>query len=140
MINITINNQQISVAPGTTLLAAARSVGVEIPTLCYLEGYPHNTSCMICVVEEKQTGKLVPSCSAVVQEGMVVETDNARIHEFRKDTLDLLLTEHVGDCEAPCQRICPAYMNIPLIEKTFFMRTQKKNQTPSNHFQLKVTI
>jgi len=48
-------------------------------------------------------------------EGMQIETDNEKVREFRKDTLDLLLSEHVGDCEAPCQRTCPANMNIPLM-------------------------
>ncbi len=115
MINLTINNTVLSIEEGTSILKAANHLGITVPTLCYAEGLPHNTSCMICVVEEVISGKLVPSCSARVQEGMRIETDNERVREFRKDTLDLLLSEHIGDCQAPCQRICPAYMNIPLM-------------------------
>lgn len=115
MIDLTINNQKISVAEGSTILRAAQQLGVEIPTMCYMEGLPHNTSCMICVVEEKGSGKLLPSCSAPAVEGMEIETENERVKEFRKDTLDLLLSEHVGDCDAPCTRTCPAYMDIPLM-------------------------
>ena len=112
---ITINNQYVDIQPGDTLLQAARRLGLDIPTMCYYDGYPHNTSCMICVVEDKETGKLLPSCSAPARAGMEIETDNERVRAFRKDALDLLLSEHVGDCQAPCQRSCPALMDIPLM-------------------------
>ena len=115
MKNLTINNKSITVAPGTSILQAATKLGITIPTMCYMDGLPHNTSCMICVVEDKASNRLIPSCSARADEGMRIETDNERIREFRRDALDLLLSEHIGDCQAPCQRICPAYMNIPLM-------------------------
>ena len=75
MIELILNNTKISVSPGTTILQAAQKMGIDIPTMCYLDGYPHNTSCMICVVEDKQTGTLIPSCSALAVEGMQIETD-----------------------------------------------------------------
>ncbi|MBN1561613.1 FAD-dependent oxidoreductase [candidate division KSB1 bacterium] len=115
MCNLQINGKAISAFPSTSILQAANKLGITIPTMCYMEGLPHSTSCMICVVEDINTGKLLPSCSAHVEEGMCIETDNARVREFRKDTLDLLLSEHIGDCQAPCQRVCPAFMNIPLM-------------------------
>ncbi|MBN1465279.1 (2Fe-2S)-binding protein, partial [candidate division KSB1 bacterium] len=134
MITVHINDKTISVAPGTSILQAANQLGTTIPTMCYLQGLPHNTSCMICVVEDKNSGKLLPSCSAQVEEGMCIETDNARVREFRQDTLDLLLSEHIGDCQAPCQRVCPAFMNIPLMIRqiqqkdwTAAIRTVKKD-------------
>ncbi len=114
-ITLYINNTPITVSAGTSLLQAVQTLGFTIPTMCYQDGLPHNTSCMICVVEETRTGKLLPSCSARAEDGMSIETNNDRIRQFRKDTLDLLLSEHVGDCQAPCQRICPAYMDIPLM-------------------------
>ena len=114
-IEIILNKSKVSVLPGATILQACSDLGVNIPTMCYMEGLAHNTSCMICVVEETKSGKLIPSCSAPVAAGMQIETDNNRVRDFRKDTLDLLLSEHVGDCEAPCSRICPAYMDIPLM-------------------------
>ena len=112
---MTLNNQHVDIQPGDTVLQAARRLGLDIPTMCYKDGYAHNTSCMICVVEDKETGKLIPSCSAPARTGMNIETDNERVHAFRKDALDLLLSEHVGDCQAPCQRSCPALMDIPLM-------------------------
>jgi len=115
MITLTINEQRVEVPEGTTILGAARRIGIEIPTLCYLEGYEANTSCMICMVEELNTSRLCPSCSTPAEEGMRIATASERVRQFRRDTLELLLSEHVGDCEAPCQRTCPAYMNIPLM-------------------------
>ena len=114
-VNITINNLDVSVPHNTTILDAASSLGIHIPTLCHLNGYEHSTSCMICIVHDIQSDRLIPSCSAVVEEGMTIETGNEKVIEARKDTLDFLLSEHIGDCEAPCFRACPARMNIPLM-------------------------
>lgn len=115
LIQLTIDDRPVSVVAGSTIIQAAASLGIDIPTLCYLEGLPHQTSCMICMVEDVNSHRLVPACSAQVSEGMQIVTHNERVREFRRDTLDLLLSEHVGDCEAPCQRTCPALMNIPLM-------------------------
>ena len=70
---------------------------------------------MLCVVHEMNTDSLILACSMPAKDGMVIETDTENVRIARKDTLDLLLSEHVGDCEAPCQRACPANMNIPLM-------------------------
>ena len=114
-ITLTINNQRVSVATGSTVLDAAKSVGITIPTLCHFDGFEPETSCMMCVVEDMNTNALILACGTAVVDGMLIETDTASVHESRKDTLGLLLSEHVGDCEAPCQRTCPANMNIPLM-------------------------
>lgn len=113
MITLRINEKSLSVSSGTTLLKAAGAAGFDIPTLCYLDGCETFTSCMLCVIEEKKSGRLLPACTARVAEGMDIETDNTRVRQARKDTLDMLLSEHVGDCEAPCRRTCPANMDIP---------------------------
>ncbi len=114
-IQITINNQEVAVPADSTILEAARKLNIHIPTLCYSNGYERFTSCMICVVHEVKTDRLLPSCSAAVAERMQVETENEKVREARKDALDFLLSEHVGDCDAPCLRACPAHMNIPLM-------------------------
>jgi ferredoxin len=114
-IMLTINSQRVSVAAGSTVLEAAKSVGITIPTLCHFEGFEPETSCMLCVVEDMNTKALILACGTVAADGMVIETDTTVVRESRKDTLGLLLSEHVGDCEAPCQRTCPANMNIPLM-------------------------
>ena len=113
MIGITINGQQIEVAEGSTLLQAARQVQVKIPTLCFHEGLENHTSCMVCVVEETNTGRFLPACSAKAEAGMAIQTDSESVFKARQSALDLLLSEHVGDCEGPCRLICPAHMNIP---------------------------
>ncbi|MDZ7371301.1 MAG: 2Fe-2S iron-sulfur cluster-binding protein, partial [candidate division KSB1 bacterium] len=114
-VQLTINGRMVSVPPGTSVFTAAEAAGFAIPALCRLEGFPPNTSCMVCMVEERTSGKLLPSCSAPAENGMVIETDNERVRDFRRSALELLLSEHVGDCTAPCQRSCPAQMNIPLM-------------------------
>ena len=115
MITLKINGVVISVPPGTTILAAAGKAAIFIPTLCYYEGYPHYTSCMLCIVEEKKSGKLLPACSAQAAEGMVIETENETVRNARRETLELLLSEHAGDCLPPCRRACPAHFDIPLM-------------------------
>jgi len=115
MPTLRINQKQVTVPEGTTILTAAQQVGIHVPTLCFLNGYQPFTSCMICVVEEQASGRLLPACSALAQEGMVIQTENEQVFEYRKQALELLLSEHLGDCEAPCQRTCPANMNIPLM-------------------------
>ncbi len=114
-VNITINNSDVSVLPDSTILEAAAAQNIHIPTLCHLNGYGHSTSCMICIVHDINSDRLIPSCSAMVTEGMEIVTDSEKVMEARKDTLDFLLSEHIGDCEAPCFRACPALMNIPLM-------------------------
>lgn len=114
-VNITINSLDTSVPFDTTILDAAVGLGISIPTLCHLNGYDHTTSCMICVIHDIQSDRLIPSCSAKVEEGMKIETGSEKVLEARKDALDLLLSEHIGDCDAPCLLACPAQMNIPLM-------------------------
>jgi len=114
-INININNQNVTVQEGSYLLDVAQDMDIHIPTLCHLKGYDRFTSCMICVVHEVNTDRLLPSCSTLVADGMQIETEDEKVREARKDTLDFLLSEHVGDCMAICQRACPAHMNIPLM-------------------------
>lgn len=113
MPTITIDGQSVTVPEGATILDAARKLGIEIPTLCYREGLPPQTSCMVCVVRVEGTEGLVPSCAMVVREGMVVESETEEVRSARRMALELLLSDHLGDCLGPCQLACPAAMNIP---------------------------
>jgi ferredoxin len=117
MPKIKINNIEVNVPEGVSVLSAARMKGIEIPSMCYREGKPHFTSCMICMVKDGKTGKLFPSCSVKATEGMEVITRDEEVVESRRMALELLLSEHVGDCEAPCQITCPAHMDIPLMNR-----------------------
>jgi ferredoxin len=115
MPRLTIDNKSVQVPEGATILDAARKLGIDIPTMCFLEGCNPSTSCMVCVVKLNDSPTLVPSCAMPAAEGMRVETDTEEIRNARKTALELLLSDHVGDCMAPCHVICPAKMNIPLM-------------------------
>ena len=112
---LTIDNKEIECEEGISLMEAARRIGIEVPALCYREGYDHFTSCMMCMVKDKKSGKTLPACSARAADGMEIETQSADIRAFRKSTLELLLSDHLGDCEAPCQRLCGVHNEVPQI-------------------------
>jgi bidirectional [NiFe] hydrogenase diaphorase subunit len=105
---LSINGHAVAMATGTTLLAAAREVGVPIPTLCHLEGLSPVAACRLCLVEIEGSGKLQPACLTPVAEGMVVHTDTPRLQDYRRTVIEMLFTEanHVcaicvanGHCE-----------------------------------------
>ena len=112
-----IDNREVEVPPGTTILEAARKLDIHIPTLCHLEGLAPSTSCFVCVVKIKGLAHLVPACATVAHEGMVVESETEEVHEARTTALELLLSDHLGDCLAPCHTVCPAQMNIALMNR-----------------------
>jgi ferredoxin len=120
MPNLTINNTEIEVDDGTSLLNAAKSMDIEVPTLCYWEGVQPMNSCMLCVMRDTNTGNLVPSCSTICTEGMNIETDSGDVCNSRKEVLELIISEHVGDCEAPCSHTCPASMNISVMMRQIY--------------------
>ena len=110
-----IDNREVEVDKGATILDAAGKLGIEIPTMCFLKDYKPSTSCMVCVVKVNGLDNLVPACGTVVKDGMRVESNSEEVRQARKAALELLLSDHVGDCLGPCQVICPARMNIPLM-------------------------
>lgn len=113
MTKLRINQQELDVPSDITVLEAALAAGFEIPTMCNNGEVEHFASCMVCVVKDLRNGSYLPSCSTGVQEGMDLLTEGEELTEARKTALDLLLSEHVGDCEAPCRIACPAFMDIP---------------------------
>ena len=113
MPDIILNNRTVCASPGATLLDVARDAGIPIPTLCHRDGLEPLTSCFLCVVRVDGRQSLVPACATRVQDGMRVETDCDDVMEARRVALELLLSDHVGDCMGPCQLICPARMEIP---------------------------
>jgi NAD-dependent dihydropyrimidine dehydrogenase PreA subunit len=113
MPDLNINGLPARVKEGSTVLDAAELLALEIPTLCHMKNKPPETSCMLCVVKDKATGQLIPACSTKAVEGMEIDTECDEVRSARRDILNLLLSEHVGDCEAPCTRICPAHLDVP---------------------------
>lgn len=108
MINLTINGKKITAPAGSTILEAARSNGIYIPTLCYDEAVQVYGACGLCVVEAEGVAKLLRSCSAKAADGMVIHTESERVIKSRKIAMELLMSAHDGDCIAPCQLACPA--------------------------------
>ena len=117
MIKLKINNKEIQVEEGTSVMKAAEKIGIEVPNMCWHDELEHFTSCMLCLVKDESNGKLIPSCSVKAADGLEITTDDDEIAEARQTALELLLSEHVGDCEAPCHIGCPAHMNIPLMNR-----------------------
>lgn len=115
MPTLTIDRRQVTVPLGTSVLDAAAQLGLEIPTLCFLDGYEPSTSCQVCMVKDLSTGRLVSACATKVVEGMRIESETDEVHSVRRTALELLLSDHVGDCVAPCFFACPAHMDIPLM-------------------------
>ena len=73
MVKLKINNIEFEAPEGSTILDVATDAGLSIPTLCHKKGIPHYSSCMVCMVKDKRTGNFVPSCSALVQDGMDID-------------------------------------------------------------------
>ncbi len=113
MPHVTIDQREIDMPAGSTILDAAERLGIEIPTLCFSRQCEPSTSCLVCLVKLLPGGRMVPACATPVTEDMQVESETDEIRAVRRSTLELLLSDHLGDCVAPCSFGCPAQMNIP---------------------------
>ena len=114
MIHATIDGIQVEVEEGTTILQAAQSVKIKIPTLCYIKDMMPEASCRMCMVEIVGMPKLVTACSFPIAEGNVILTKSPRVIEARKGVLDLLLSNHPNDCfscpgNGDCELQCLCY-------------------------------
>jgi formate dehydrogenase major subunit len=112
-LTLTIDGRTVSVNPGATVLEAARALGIRIPTLCHVDGLPPSSSCFLCAVQVEGKATLAPSCAMPAAEGMVVHTHTDEVRASRKMALELLLSDHAGDCVGPCMTGCPARFDIP---------------------------
>ena len=97
-VRLTINGKELETEKGTTVLQAAKQIGIDIPTLCFLKDINQAGECRICIVEIEGRRGFVPSCRTIVEEGMKVTTDTTELHEARKTILDLILSAHNRDC------------------------------------------
>lgn len=109
---ISIDNKNIEVLHGETILEAARRSGIEIPSMCYAKDAIHKSSCMVCAVKNKANDQIIPSCTTVPTEGMDIESDSAGVKYIRSMSLELLLSDHRADCEAPCSLVCPKGLDV----------------------------
>ena len=98
MVNITINGQKLQVPKDYTILQAARSANIDIPTLCYLKDVNEIGACRMCVVEVKGARSLQAACVYPVSEGLEIKTNTPAVRESRKVTLELILSNHDRKC------------------------------------------
>ncbi|MCR4411941.1 MAG: NADH-dependent [FeFe] hydrogenase, group A6 [Thermoguttaceae bacterium] len=103
MITLHINNCPVEVPEGTTILQAARKAGIKIPTLCHVESLHPIGACRVCVVELEDARNLAAACSMPVAKGMKVHTNTRRVRHARRLVVELLLSEHNGECQT-CDR------------------------------------
>ena len=116
-IKLTINGKECVGKKGQTILQVAEANGIDIPTLCHNENVKHYGACGICVVEAANSPKLMRSCSTMAADGMVINTESARVVQARKIALELLMSDHDGDCRGPCMLNCPAGTDCQLYVK-----------------------
>src|SRR5205809_1388402 len=98
LVKLTIDGKPIEAAPGTLVIDAAKTLGIEIPAFCYYEGLTLQAACRMCLVEVEKMPKMVTACTLPVAEGMVVRTETPQVALARKSTLEFLLTNHPLDC------------------------------------------
>ncbi|MDU1315844.1 NADH-dependent [FeFe] hydrogenase, group A6 [Anaerococcus hydrogenalis] len=103
MVNLTINGKNVEVSEATTVLDAARSLNINIPTLCHMDLQDIKfvnklASCRVCLVEDLDKGKFIPSCATFVKEGMNIRTDSQEVIKARRTIVELLLSDHPNDC------------------------------------------
>ena len=112
-VKLFIDGSEVTVPAGTTVLEAARTLGCDIPTLCHNDELKPYGSCFLCVVQIEGRPNLVPSCTTACVDDMKVTTENEDIDGARKMCMELLLSDHLGDCYGPCHTTCPCNIDIP---------------------------
>ena len=110
-IKVIINGKICTGRAGQTLLEIAQNNGIEIPNLCHNGELKHYGGCSLCVVEAEESPKLLRACSTVAQDGQVIYTESERVVRTRKTSIELLMSDHDGDCRGPCVLNCPASVN-----------------------------
>ena len=109
---LNLDGQAAEAREGETILQLARRLGVEIPALCYDPRLPPYASCFVCIVEVEGRRGVVPACATKCEAAMVIRTKTENIVKLRRMALELLLSNHHGDCVAPCSMACPAGIDI----------------------------
>ncbi len=112
-VKLTIDNKIIEAEPGTTILAAAMQNDIFIPSFCHINDLKPEPACFVCVVEVEGEIDLVPSCSTEITTGMFIRTTTERVELARRTCVELLLSDHLGDCLGPCMKACPAMIDVP---------------------------
>ena len=113
LVRLTIDGREVEALAGITVLQAAQAAGIDIPTLCSDEKLEAMGGCRMCIVEVDGEERPQTSCNLKVADGMVVRTNTEHLRLLRKDTLELILSDHNAYCQPPCQMNCPTHIDIP---------------------------
>lgn len=111
-IKLIIDGKECIGQAGQTILTIAAENGIEIPNLCYNKNLKIYGACGLCVVEAENSPKLLRACATVAQDGQVIHTRSERAQQARKIALELLMSDHLGDCKGPCGLNCPAHTDV----------------------------
>ena len=125
-IKIIINGKECVGQQGQTILEIAENNGIFIPTLCHLASVKHYGACGVCVVEGEKMPKLMRACSTVAANGWVINTESDRVKQARKIALELLMSDHDGDCKGPCHLGCPAHTDVQAYVKQIALGNDKE--------------
>ncbi len=125
-IKITIDGKEIFAENGKNVLEVAAENGIEIPNLCYNKNLKIYGACGLCVVEINGAQKLLRACATAAADGMVINTDTPRVKRARKVALELIMSDHVGDCKGPCSLNCPAHTDVQGYLKQIALGNDKK--------------
>lgn len=109
---IFVNDKELEVSGKRVLIDELRSAGYEIPSLCYASDMKHQPSCMACMVRNEANDQMMPSCSTYPTEGMRIDVESDDVKALRRLSLELLLSDHRADCEAPCTLVCPSGIDV----------------------------
>ena len=125
-IKIIINGKECVGEKGQTILQIAEANGIFIPTLCHLATVKNYGACGVCVVEGENLPKLMRACSTVAADGWVINTESKRVVQARKIALELLMSDHDGDCKGPCHLGCPAHTDVQAYVKQIALGNDKE--------------
>ncbi|MEN8191332.1 MAG: NADH-dependent [FeFe] hydrogenase, group A6 [Bacteroidota bacterium] len=130
MTEVKIDNLDVKVPKGSTILDAAKSVGINIPTLCHMKDHLPTGACRMCVVEVEGMRGLTPACAYPVQNGMIVKTNTSRVKTARKTIVELLVENHPQDC-----LICVRNKNCELqdLSEKYALREHRYAGVHKNH-------
>jgi formate dehydrogenase major subunit len=112
LVKLNINGKEITAEAGKTVLEAALENGIEIPHLCFDKRLEVYAGCGLCIIEIEGQPKIARSCATYVADGLVVRSDTPKVIEARNNALNILVSQHIGDCKAPCTLNCPANTDV----------------------------
>ncbi len=112
IVKLNINGKEVTAEAGKTVLQAALENNIEIPHLCFDERLEVYAGCGLCLIEIEGQPKTARACATPVSNGLVVRSDTKKVIEARNTALNLLVSQHIGDCKAPCTLNCPAHTDV----------------------------